>query len=77
MIKKLEEQNKEVEQELKLQLKDYNYGENDFLRVSYKPYIRNNFDSKKFQKDEPELYKKYLKESQSRRFSMKERKQDD
>lgn len=73
LIKALETQNKEVEQDLKLQLGDFNYGENEFVSVSYKPYVSNRFDSKKFKEDEPELYKKYVKQSEGRRFSMKEK----
>ncbi len=76
LIKKLEKQNKEIEQAIKLQMEDFNYGENEFLTVSYKPYISNRFDSKKFKEDEPELYKKYVKQSEGRRFYLKEKVND-
>lgn len=72
LIKELEKQNKEIEQTIKLQMKDFNYGENEFLTVSYKPYTSNRFDSKKLKEDEPELYEKYVKQSEGRRFYLKE-----
>ncbi|EGC83442.1 YqaJ viral recombinase family protein [Anaerococcus hydrogenalis] len=76
LIKKLEKQNKEIEQAIKLQMEDFNYGENEFLTVSFKPYTSNRFDSKKFKEDEPELYKKYVKQSEGRRFYLKEKVND-
>jgi predicted phage-related endonuclease len=39
--------------------------------VNWKPVKSNRFDSKRFQKDNPELYQKYINESVSRRFSIK------
>lgn len=76
LIKSLEKQNKEVEQTIKLQLENNDYGENEFLTVSYKPYTSNRFDSKRFKKEEPDLYKKYIKQSQGRRFNLKEKVND-
>ncbi|MDY2918611.1 MAG: YqaJ viral recombinase family protein [Anaerococcus sp.] len=72
LIKTLEADNKEFEQKIKLQLKDNNFGANDFISVSYKPYVSNRFDSKKFKEDEPDLYSKYTRQLESRRFNLKE-----
>lgn len=72
LIKTLEADNKEFEQKIKLQLKDNNFGANDFISVSYKPYVSNRFDSNQFKEDEPDLYRKYTKQSESRRFNLKE-----
>lgn len=72
LINTLEADNKEFEQKIKLQLKDNNFGANDFLAVSYKPYVGNRFDSKKFRIDEPDLFEKYARQSESRRFYLKE-----
>lgn len=72
LIKTLEADNKEFEQKIKLQLKDNNFGANDFISVSYKPYTSNRFDSKKFKEKEPDLYKEYTRQSEYRRFYLKE-----
>lgn len=73
LIKRLEIQNEQFEQEIKLRLGDHDYGKNEFLYVSYKPSTSMRLDSKRIKKEAPELYEKYGKESVSRRFVIKER----
>lgn len=41
------------------------------FKMSYKEVVSNRFDSKAFQKDNEVIYKAYLKESVSKRFTIK------
>ena len=41
------------------------------FKMSYKEVVSNRFDSKAFQKDNEIIYKAYLKESVSKRFTIK------
>ena len=41
-------------------------------KVTWKPYVTSRFDGKKFKNDEPELYEQYSKQSESRRFVIKQ-----
>lgn len=71
-IKALEAEKKALEQEVK----DY-MGEKEELKtktyiVKWTKYTSDRFDSKAFQQDRPKVYEKYLKPSESRRFSYKE-----
>ena len=72
LIKSLTEQNKEFEQGLKLQMGDNNYGESKHFTVSYKPSTSVRLDTKRIKAEAPEIYEKYGKETESRRFLIKE-----
>ena len=71
-IKTLEAYNKQFEQEIKLQMGDHDFGENNFMQVSYKPVTSVRIDSKRLKKERPDLYKEYTRQSESRRFYVKE-----
>lgn len=71
LMSKLEEEKKQIEQEIQIEM-----GENEVAligdrKVTWKSVTSNRFDSKKFAKDHPELYKKYVKQSSYRRFQIK------
>lgn len=70
LIKQLEEENKKIEQEIKLQLKENVKGENEYVKVSFKPVVTTRFDSKRFKEENKETYDKYTKETTSRRFTI-------
>ena len=77
-LNKLKEQKKELEEQiincenyLKNALQENEIGNIDNYKVVWKTSTRKSFDSKAFKEENEELYKKYLKESQSRRFSIK------
>lgn len=72
LIKDLEDRNRKFEQDLKIQLADNNYGETSYFTVSYKPSISVRLDTQRIKKEAPEIYDKYGKESESRRFLIKE-----
>lgn len=71
-IKTLEAYNKQFEQEIKLAMGDNNFGESRHFTVSYKPSKSVRLDTKKIKAEAPEIYEKYGKETESRRFLIKE-----
>ena len=71
-IKRLEEYNKQFEQEIKLAMGDNNFGESKYFNVTYKPSKSVRLDTKRIKAEAPEVYEKYGKETESRRFLIKE-----
>jgi putative phage-type endonuclease len=71
-IKELETYNKQFEQEIKLAMGDNNFGESKYFNVSYKPSMSVRLDTKRIKAEAPEIYEKYGKETESRRFLIKE-----
>jgi len=71
-IKELESEQSECENKLKNMLQSSEIGLIDNLKVTWKNVNANKFDSKSFEKDKPDLYKKYLKASNYRKFDVKE-----
>lgn len=76
-IKELETYNKQFEQEIKLAMGDNNYGESKYFNVSYKPSKSVRLDTKRIKEEAPEIYEKYGKETESRRFLIKEVREDE
>lgn len=72
LIKDLEANTKEFEQKIKLQLGDHDYGGNNFLQVSYKPFTTTRIDTKRIKKERPEIFEEFSKVTESRRFNLKE-----
>ncbi len=78
-IKTLKEHLKEIKAEIeqkeemiKLTMRDAELLTNNGEKlVTWKSYVSNRFDSKKFKADNPELYNKYLTQSETRRFLIK------
>lgn len=68
----LEYQIKEIENQVKHDLKDAELGIVPGYNISWKNVSSNRVDSKKLKSEYPEVYKEVLKESKSRRFSIKE-----
>jgi hypothetical protein len=72
-LKKAQDELKQIEDEVKSKMKEVfesipqlerNSVCVDGLKFTYsRPYTKNTFDSKKFQEENPEEYKKYLKQS--------------
>ena len=71
MIDKLDTERKQIEQEVKIYLGDAEIAENSKYHVSWKSLISSRLDTKALQEQEPEIYRKYLKSVNSRRFSVK------
>lgn len=68
----LEYQIKEIENQVKNDLKDAELGIVPGYSISWKSISSNRPDSKKLKSEYPEVYKEVLKEIKSRRFSIKE-----
>lgn len=71
LLKRLEQEKKEIEQQIQLEM-----GENETAligdrKITWKSVDSNRFDSKKFAKDHPDLYEKYIKTSSYRKFQIK------
>ncbi|EJS67878.1 hypothetical protein ICW_03112 [Bacillus wiedmannii] len=70
-IKVLQEQKAEYENKIKAKLGTSEAGGTENYKVFWKSYITNRFDSKRFKADYPDLYEQYVKESKSRKFTVK------
>ena len=71
LIDKLEKEKTEIDQEIKLQMKDAAYAQADRFRVSWTNTDSQRLDSKKLKEEAPEIYNKYSKVISSRRFTVK------
>lgn len=70
-LKALEERKTEYENRLKAMLGENEAGRFGDRLVTWKNVVTSRFDNKAFVKDYPELYEKYLKTSQYRKFLLK------
>ena len=70
-IKELEEKKAEIENKLKAELGEYEEGEIADALITWKPITTKRFDSKRFKKEYPDLYSKFLTESKYRRFAIR------
>ena len=68
----LDIQIKEVENQIKAELKDAEFGFTPGYSISWKNVSSNRVDSKRLKSEYPEIYKEVLKENKSRRFLIKE-----
>lgn len=69
---KLDREKKQIEQEVKIYMEDAEKADSDHYSVSWKSVSSNRVDSKKLKADYPDIYKKCVKTSESRRFTVKE-----
>lgn len=70
--KQLEKQRNEYENQLKMTLGESAEGHSDRFKVTYKTITSSRLDSKRLKEEQPAIYEKYIKESLSRRLSIKE-----
>lgn len=72
-VKRLQEQIDSIKNEIKSEMEKRNVDEikTSLFSISYKDVISNRFDTTAFKKDNAEIYNYYLKESVSRRFTIK------
>lgn len=71
VMDRMEQEKRQIDQELKLYLGDAEIAENEHYRVSWKNVRRSDLDEKRLKEEEPEIYEKYRRESTSRRFTVK------
>ncbi|MCD8013869.1 MAG: YqaJ viral recombinase family protein [Lachnospiraceae bacterium] len=69
-LNELETQKKELANQLKEALQEHEAGEIDGRLVSWKKVQKMTFDSGRFRKEEPELFRQYQKDSSYRRLSV-------
>ncbi|MBQ6888546.1 MAG: YqaJ viral recombinase family protein [Lachnospiraceae bacterium] len=70
-ISKLQEEQKQIEQEVKLFMQDNELAGSECFRVSWKNIDSTKLDTKRIKEEMPELYTDYGKVSHSRRFEVK------
>lgn len=71
VISGLQEEKKQIEQEVKLYMKDNEYASSEHYRVSWKNVDATKLDTERIREERPELYADYGKVSHSRRFEVK------
>ena len=70
-ISELQEEQKQIEQEVKLFMQDNELASSEAFRVSWKNIDSTKLDTKRIKEEMPELYTDYGKVSHSRRFEVK------
>ena len=70
-ISELQEEQKQIEQEVKLFMQDNELASSEAFRVSWKNIDSTKLDAKRIKEEMPELYADYGKVSHSRRFEVK------
>ena len=70
-ISELQEEQKQIEQEVKLFMQDNELASSEYFRVSWKNIDSTKLDTKRIKEEMPELYTDYGKVSHSRRFEVK------
>ena len=70
-ISELQEEQKQIEQEVKLFMQDNELASSDSFRVSWKNIDATKLDTKRIKEERPELYADYGKVFHSRRFEVK------
>ena len=71
LIERMEKEKKKIEQELKIFIGENGGAENDYYRVTWKSVSSERLDSRLLKAEQPEVYRRYLRKSESRRFSVK------
>ncbi len=71
LIDKLDKEKKQLEQEVKLAMADAEYAICDNYEVSWKNIITPKLDIDRIKAELPDIYRSYLKDSESRRFTVK------
>ena len=70
-IAELQEEQKQIEQEVKLFMQDNEIAVNNHYRVSWSNVDTTRLDTKRIKEERPEIYENYAKVSSSRRFQVK------
>lgn len=70
-ISELQEEQKQIEQEVKLYMGDNEFANSENFRVSWKNIDSTKLDTKRIKSERPELYADYGKVSHSRRFEVR------
>lgn len=71
LMDKLEIEKKKIEQEVKSYMQDAEMAENEHFFVSWKNSVSNRLDSARLKAEQPDIYRQFCTQSQSRRFLVK------
>ena len=71
LMDKLDKERKTIDQTLKLYMEDAELAENPQYRISWKTMVTSRLDSKRLKEEMPEVYQKYTKPINTRRFLIK------
>ena len=71
LLRKLEKEKAQIDQNIKLKMEDASYADSEGHRVSWVSSNQQRFDTKKLKEEEPEIYEKYTKSVECRRFMVK------
>lgn len=70
LIKKLEAEKEIIDQKIKLEMQDASYATADNFKVSWTSVEMHRLDTKKLKAEQPDIYERYCKNTNSRRFSV-------
>lgn len=70
-IRRLEQEQRQIEQEIKCYMQDNELAFNDRYRVSWSNVDTARLDAKRLKEEQPEIYKNFINITTSRRFSIK------
>lgn len=70
LLKKMEKEKAAIEQRIKLEMQDAAYAVADDYKISWASFTQTRLDSKKLKEEQPEIYEKYVKTCNSRRFAI-------
>ena len=71
LIGKLEQEQKQIDQEIKLYMKDNELAVSEHYRVSWSNVETMRLDTKRIKVERPEIYQDFLNVIESRRFTVK------
>lgn len=71
LIERMQTEQRQIEQEIKLYMQGSGVAENSRYRVSWKDIESARLDTKRLKQEAPEIYQDYINISQSRRFTVK------
>lgn len=71
LLTRLTQEKNEIDQKIKLRMQDAAYGEAGAYRVSWVPYSQQRIDSTRLKKENPEIYRQYIKVVNGRKFTVK------
>ena len=71
VIRRMDTEKKQIEQELKLYMGEAELAENDSYRVSWKAFCSNKLDVERLKAEKPEIYEEFTKQTTARRFTVK------
>ena len=71
LMQKLEREKAQIDQNIKLKMEDASYADAEGHRISWVQSVQQRLDSKKLKAEQPEIYNKYAKNVESRRFMVK------